>query len=252
MSDALEFDVYDDARRGAVEDTKRELRVALPAAALSYDRNASRVTAQLQVRRVLTNRQPYEEPPVQDIPVLHYSGGGYGFWFDLRAGDPGLVIACDGPGRGYYETGQPVTPSIGQGHDYGCGVMHPGGRVSAVGNPTPPPNAPGTAWMGARDGSSGVAFRSKTIPSPAELGSMTLVTAGPLASLLLGGATAADPVACALEVTANLLSLNTTIQAIPATGGPWDVVLVALKTAFGAWVGGLQPMADAKARVEGP
>ena len=105
------------------------------------------------------------------------------------------------------------------------------------------------AFVGAADGSAAVVLRRAGGPTPDELGTVVVAAAGPDASLLLGGPNAADPVACANEVLANLQSLANAVAAwvpVPNDGG------ASLKAVFATWIATLQPMGDLKSRVEGP
>lgn len=248
-TEPISIDLDSDVIEEACRRTAQRLRVALPASALTYDRDTSRMSAQPMVRFVAFNLEAKNEPAAGSLPVMHYSGGGYGVWFDIRPQDPAVLLACDGPVLGYYNDGQAVTPRYGQAHTYGCAVAFPGGRVSSATDPKPPPNLAGECLLGAADGSSSIAFRGAGITTDGELGSMVIATSGPTASLLLGGADAAIPVACATQVQANLVDLATRIAA-------WVPVLndggTSLKPVFLAWLNGLADMADAKARVQGP
>lgn len=250
MSDdgILEYDLYDDPRRIA-EEVVRALRVAKPALVTAIARDPSRITAALMVRFVGTDLQARAEPEVQDVPIVHYSGGGYGAWMDLRVNDPVVVACCDGPVRPFYETGEAVTPIIGQGHDFGCALAFPGGRVSATDQPTPPPNAAGEMLVGAADGSAAVVLRAAGIASPTEAGTVVVQAAGPASSLLLGSTSSSFAAALADPAEANFQTLNNAIQAwtpIPNDGG------ASLKAVFTAWAAALQNMADAKVRMDGP
>ncbi len=249
----LELDVDRDVIGTAVRRVYVNFRVALPAAAMSFERDTSRVSGEFRVRTVMTTLEAFDEPTAPALPVMLYGGGGYGFHMDLSDGDPMMVLACDGPIAGYYETGDSVTPQTGQSHDYGCAVAFPGGRISSSTAPTPPVNAKGSCVIGALDGSATLTLSRVAGPTPAELGTVVVASAGPTASLLLGGPLAADPVACANEVLANMQTLNTAVQGIPPTGDPiTQPLLAAFKVAFAAWFASLQLMGDLKARVEGP
>lgn len=254
MSDApVTLDIEKDIIGTAVKRVYVNFRVALPAAAMSFDRDLSQASAAFRVRFIDTALGVRDEPTAPSVPVLHYSAGGYGVWFDPDDGDPMLVVACDGPVSGYYETGDSVTPTTGQSHDFGCAVALMGGRFSSPSAPTPPPNNAGEAVVGAADGSATLTLRRAGKPSPDELGSATVAVAGPEASLLLGGPQAADPVACANEVQANLAALNTAIAATPTTGNAIaDLAVNAIKAVVLTWSNALQPMGDLKSRVEGP
>ena len=202
------------------------------------------------VRFVAFNLEAKNEPAAGSLPVMHYSGGGYGVWFDIRPQDPAVLLACDGPVLGYYNDGQAVTPRYGQAHTYGCAVAFPGGRVSNTEAPTQPPNDPGTGLSGAGDKTACVVYRRAGHPLlPGEAGTVVIHAAGPTASIKAGGDTAAIPVACAPQVLANLADLNARIQTwVPVLNDGGD----SLKPILAAWVAALQDMADAKLVVEGP
>jgi hypothetical protein len=252
-SNADEVDLYNDVILPAVRIVYQRFRVAMSTKALNFARDTSRVDVEFGARWLAMDRSVREDPPAQDLPVLMPRGGGYGVYFDMRPGDMGLAIACDGPVRGFYESGEPTTPQFPQMHDYGCAVVLPGGRVSSTEVPTPPPNDAGTLLVGADDSTASIALRGAGLPTPTELGSMSLRVAGPVASLTLGSDTAAIPVACATQVSANLDALNTTIQAIPLTGNPiTDAAITAVKGGFTAAFALFVDIADAKARVDGP
>lgn len=173
-----------DVIRGAKKQIYQDFRVASAGRVVSFLRGAARIVADIMTRQITTGLQPRDEPAVQDVPVLFPGGGGYGFHFDMREGDPAAIICADGPVRGFFETGNAVTPGPGStGHDYGSAMAIPGGRISASDNPTPPPNEEGGASIGADDGSAAVRFRGAGLTSPAEQG--TVVVAG--AAVRLGG-----------------------------------------------------------------
>jgi hypothetical protein len=251
----VEINLKTDVLDVAVATVKSELRVSLPGAVRVFNRIASRATAAFRVRFLDTTRRPRDEPDAPDLPVMFPGGGGYGFFFDPRVGDPLFVVAADGPVRGFYETGESVTPTIAQGHDYGCAVAFPAGRVasSSPGQEKPPPNATGEAVLGAVDLSAALIFRGAALPAPAELGTVVVVAAGPSASILLGGTTAAVPPACQPQVLANLQGLRNKIASIPESGAPETVAaIIAVKGAVADWFADLVDMADAKVRLGGP
>ena len=250
----VEVDLYKDVILGAVKIVRQTFRVGLAGRVRDFSRENSRLVVDLATRMLGTDRIPRDEPAPQDLPMILPRGGGYGLHFDPRPGDPSVVLCLDGPVRSFYETGEITTPQIPNGHQYGTAVCFPGGRVSSSvpGQATPPPNEAGTATIGAEDGSATITFKGAGLPNPGELGSVVISAQGPTSCLLLGSEGAADPVACANEVLANLQALNSAIQAIPPTGGPWDAVLTAIKGAVAGWNAALQPMGDLKARVEGP
>jgi hypothetical protein len=235
--------------RQAKRQLLQELRVASAARVDTFKREVGRIVANLMTRLVTTGLQPSDEQAVQQVPVLFPGGGGYTFAFDMRQGDPALLVCADGPVHGFWENGEAVTPTTDAGHNYGCAMAIPGGRISAEATPTDPPNAEGEGFIGAVDGSACVIFRGAGLSSESELGTVVIAAAGPTASLLLGSSDAAEPAACATPVLANLADLNTRIAAwapVANDGG------ASLKAVFLAWANGLEDMADAKARFDGP
>jgi len=227
----------------------QDFRVALPACALNFDRDTARVTGSPRLQFQFTDRKLRVDPDIPGAPVIGYAGGGYCIAHDLRDGDPLVMLSCDGAPHGFYDTGNAAPPQGGLSHSLASMVAFPGGRVSDPNAPTAPANVAGECLVGAVDGSAAMRLRGAGLPAPDELGSMVLAVAGPEASLLAGGPDAADPVACANEVLANLQDLAVRIAAwvpVPNDGG------ASLKPIFVAWLAGLQPMGDLKMRVEGP
>ena len=200
------IDLERDVIGGAVRVIRQTFRVALVGIASGFARDVTRVAVEFGTRWLSMNREARDEPPISDLPVILPRGGGYGLHLDMAEGDLGVVLACDGPVRGLFENGEPVTPQFPQGHEYGCAVVIPGGRVSSSEVPTQPPNAPGTMLVGAEDGSATVTCARAGGPSPTELGTVVIKSAGPSASLLLGGdganvgaARLGDPVAASTD-----------------------------------------------------
>ena len=191
MADAsIVIDLDRDLIGGAVAEIRRTFRVALPARVKSTYRDTSRADVVFGVRWLATNREVYDEPPAPAIPVLLPRGGGYGIAFDVREGDLGVALSCDGPVFGLYDTGDDVTPQFPQGHDYGCAVFFPSGRVSNQETPTAPPNAAGEMTVGAEDGSATVVLRGAGLPSALEQGTVVIKAtthAPPAFAVLLGG-----------------------------------------------------------------
>lgn len=226
--DTITIDLWDDLVLSAIRGVYQHLRVAKPGLVRSFDRGASRATVAPMVRFIGTDFAARDEPDVGDVPVVHYAGGGYGVWMDLRPEDPAVLACCDGPVRGFYETGQAVTPTIGQGHDYGSAVAFFGGRVSATDQPTDPPNAPGECHVGAADGSASIVFRGAGLSSPAELGTVVVRGDAPTAAVRLGGDDATlgvgrlgDAIAASADTATVLTALATFVNGLaPGTVPP--------------------------------
>lgn len=170
----IKIDLYEDVLMGAVRHIRRTFRVSLPAHVKTSYRPTSRSDVTFGVRWLATNREVFDEPPASSLPVALPRGGGYGIHFDLREGDLGVALACDGPVFGLYDSGEPVTPQFPQGHDYGCAVFFPCGRVSNEETPTEPPNPAGAMTVGAEDGSATVELRGAGLPSLTEQGTVVI------------------------------------------------------------------------------
>lgn len=222
----------------AVREVYQNFRVALPAAALSFDRDTSRITGSPRVQFQTTARKLITDPDVPGVPVIGYAGGGYVVAFDLVDGDPVLMLACDGPVSGYYETGNASPPGAGTtSHSLGSMVAFPGGRVSDPNAPTPPANAAGECLVGAVDGSAALRLRGAGLTDPAELGTVVLAAANPTAGVLLGADDATvgvvrlgDAVAPTADMTAFVVAVAGFINGIvPGTIPPNVIAALATK-----------------------
>lgn len=226
MNVDLEFDIQD----GAVRKVFQTLRVALVGTVKTFKRATSRANVDFMTRLQGMDGKPYDEPAAVDLPVMHQSGDGYGLWHDMAEGDPGLVVACDGPVRGYFESGQKVTPGAGaQAHSFGSAVIQPGGRVSNTETPTQPPNDPGTGLSGAGDRTACIVYRRAGHPLlPGELGTTVVNGAAPIAGVRLGAddatlgvARLGDPVAASTDAGTLLSAVATFINGLaPGTIPP--------------------------------
>lgn len=186
----IEIDLFEDVVMAAVKVVRQTFAVALPGRVRSYARDQGRAAVDFGVRWLALNFTTQEEPPAPDLPHITPRGGGYGVYYDLDEGDMALVVACDRPVAGFYNTGSTVTPSTTNGHDYGCAVVLGGGRVSDSVVPTPPPNDAGTLLVGADDGSACVVFKGAGKPSPTEQGTVVVQArthVPPSKALFLGG-----------------------------------------------------------------
>lgn len=170
----IKIDLYEDVLMGAVRKVRQTFRVAQPARVKTAARATSRSDVTFPVMWLATNREVKSDEPAPSLPIVLPRGGGYGIHFDLREGDLGVALACDGPVFGLYDSGEPVTPQFPQGHDYGCAVFFPCGRVSNEETPTEPPNPSGTMTVGAEDGSATVELRGAGLPSLTEQGTVVV------------------------------------------------------------------------------
>lgn len=217
MAETVVIDLDQDIIDGAVRKIGQKYRVAQVVFAQQVDRDVTRTGVTFGTRWLGTDGKSHAEPPIADLPVLWPRGNGYGIHCDLADGDLGLAVACDGPVRGIFENGGVVTPQFVQGHEWGCAVVLPGGRVSSSVVPTPPPNTAGTMLLGAEDGTAAVVLARAGGPTPAELGTVAMRAANPAGGVLLGtddpalatlgAARLTDPVAASTELGTVLTAL---------------------------------------------
>lgn len=217
----IEINLYDHVIMGAVKIVEQTFRVALPGITTSWAHDTMRWSGDAALRYIGLDFLPHDEPGMMDLPLITPRGGGYGMHFDLKPDDPVVILACDGQVRGYYETGTAVTPDITVGHQYGTAVAFPGGKTSSSspGQASPPPQDPGTCWVGAEDGSATIRFSGAGLPNPAELGTVVISAAGATASVKLGGPHAEKQLAVAeavMNVFNSLLDVFVTQWVPPA------------------------------------
>ena len=62
---------------------------------ISYNQSTNRVVVQILNQAVTSDGQKLPRKPLEDIPVVQLSGGGFTVNFPLQQGDKGLLLACD-------------------------------------------------------------------------------------------------------------------------------------------------------------
>jgi|GEM_PF-4026415 len=229
----------------AKREVSQELRVMGVAVITAVARATSRVAAGFVARFMDTTMQARDEQPVIDVPIAHYSAGGYGVFMDPALGDPIVLVAGDAASRPFFETGESFTPQIAQPHSFANSLAFLGGRVSSSvpGQATAPPNGPGEFTCGANDGSATLIARGRGLTSPLEQGTVIIATTThlpPAFSLLLGGPAAllgvarnTDPVAPTSAMVAYLSAVAAAANII-APGSVSPGVLAAVLLQVGA------------------
>lgn len=217
-----------DARRDLLEPLRQrvfnDLKVAAVGRVSSFLRSSARAAVSVLHSYVTSDGASHTPPPCPGAVVVQPRGDGYGVAFDLAAGDLGVLVAADSGWQQQWKGGASELPPSGQRHTYGSAALFPGGRREGDGQP----NAAGSMRVGAEDGSASVDLTRTRGPL---LGSVTVATAGPTASVRLGSAAASQQVAMAPATKAAIIAgwtaWNTTLQA-DATVSP------ALKLSFAA------------------
>lgn len=66
-----------------------------PAQIISYDRNRNRAVVQILNMGITSTGEKLPKKPLDNIPALMLSGGGFTFSFPIKTGDTGWLIAAD-------------------------------------------------------------------------------------------------------------------------------------------------------------
>lgn len=113
-----------------------ELRCAVPAVVVSFDAVKQTVVVQPAIKDILLLNlvpTPTNLPPLSNVPVLCYRGGGFTITLPLKAGDEGVVIFSDMAIDAWWQSGAAGTPPQPQPqverrrHDLSDGMFYPGG-----------------------------------------------------------------------------------------------------------------------------
>ena len=67
----------------------------IPGIVQSYDKTTNRAVIKPAITGVASQGQKISKEPLQNIPVLNLSGGGFIISFPIKTGDTGWLIACD-------------------------------------------------------------------------------------------------------------------------------------------------------------
>lgn len=71
------------------------IECVIPGIVQSYDKVSNRAVIKPAITGVATQGQKVSKEPLQNIPVLNLSGGGFIISFPIKTGDTGWLIACD-------------------------------------------------------------------------------------------------------------------------------------------------------------
>jgi len=74
---------------------KQDMDGAIPGIVQAFDRGTNRVQVLPAIKMIGTNNEQVPRAPIANVPVFVLGAGGFGISFNLRAGDTGLLIACD-------------------------------------------------------------------------------------------------------------------------------------------------------------
>ncbi|MBT0318598.1 Gp138 family membrane-puncturing spike protein [Morganella morganii] len=104
---------------------RNDIHTALPAKVVSCDGHSA--TVQLMITQVMRGGETLALPPLVDVPVGFYRGGGFCVTVPVKAGDEGLVIFAERCIDGWYVSGQQSAPLDTRFHDYSDAFFLPQG-----------------------------------------------------------------------------------------------------------------------------
>lgn len=112
------------AINNCIKQDRANLYTALPAKVISF--NGHTVTCEVMIKRVITNGQEIEIPPLADVPVQFPHAGGFCFTVPIKKGDEGLVIFSSRCIDGWYQSANKSIPLDSRMHDLSDGIFIPG------------------------------------------------------------------------------------------------------------------------------
>lgn len=104
---------------------RNDIHTALPAKVVSCDGHSA--TVQLMITQVMKGGETLALPPLVDVPVGFYRGGGFCVTVPVKAGDEGLVIFAERCIDGWYVSGRQSAPLDTRFHDYSDAFFLPQG-----------------------------------------------------------------------------------------------------------------------------
>lgn len=97
----------------------------LPAKVIAFDRASNRVDVQPLVKVVTASGQAVSRAQINGLTVLQIGGGGFGLFFNLKAGDLGWIKANDRDIAVYLQNGNESTPNTHRMHSFSDALFIP-------------------------------------------------------------------------------------------------------------------------------
>lgn len=107
------------------ENQRQDIHTALPAKVVSC--NGHSVTIELMITQLVKDGQSIALPPLVDVPVGFYRGGGFCVTVPIQAGDEGLAIFAERCIDGWYVSGKQSLPLDARFHDLSDAFFLPQG-----------------------------------------------------------------------------------------------------------------------------
>ncbi|MDF7679112.1 Gp138 family membrane-puncturing spike protein [Enterobacteriaceae bacterium ESL0689] len=115
------------------DNQRRDIHTALPATVIAC--NGHTATLQLMIDQVMRDGVQLALPPLVDVPVGFYRGGGFCVTVPLKPGDEGLAIFSERCIDGWFVSGQQSAPLDTRFHDYSDAFFLPQGSSRPKKNP---------------------------------------------------------------------------------------------------------------------
>lgn len=105
--------------------TSRNLESMLPAKVINFDRAKNRVTVQPLIRVMATDGSTISRNQLFSIPVYNPSGGGFGVYFPLVAGNLGWIHANDRDISLFLQNYKEANPNTTRKHLFSDAIFYP-------------------------------------------------------------------------------------------------------------------------------
>lgn len=102
----------------AIRKALEKLEKVAPAQIISYDRTTNRASVQILNQSITSTGEKLTKKPLENIPVLMMSGGGFTFSFPIKQGDTGWIVAADRDISVFKQLLQVFAPASYQIHRY--------------------------------------------------------------------------------------------------------------------------------------
>jgi hypothetical protein len=102
----------------AIRKALEKLEKVAPAQIISYDRTTNRASVQILNQSITSTGEKLTKKPLENIPVLMMSGGGFTFSFPINQGDTGWIVAADRDISVFKQLLQVFAPASYQIHRY--------------------------------------------------------------------------------------------------------------------------------------
>lgn len=102
----------------AIRKALEKLEKVAPAKIISYDRTTNRASVQILNQSITSTGEKLTKKPLENIPVLMMSGGGFTFSFPIKQGNTGWLVAADRDISVFKQLLQVFAPASYQIHRY--------------------------------------------------------------------------------------------------------------------------------------